>query len=72
VKLSQIPRAPEDETAETIDSSALVSEALDGSRVAITIFDSDLKLLYANQHVNYLFGSMPPRATLIGARATKT
>ena len=68
MKLSQIPRAFVDEAPEIIDSAALVSEALDALRVAITIFDADLKLVYANQHFNYLFRSMPPRATLIGSR----
>jgi signal transduction histidine kinase len=39
---------------------APVLEALDCLRVAITVFDADEKLLYANSHFHYLFPSMPP------------
>jgi signal transduction histidine kinase len=37
-----------------------VLEALDCLRVAITVFDADEKLIYANGHFHHLFRSMPP------------
>ncbi|HEY5347928.1 MAG TPA: PAS-domain containing protein, partial [Rhizomicrobium sp.] len=43
---------------------APVLEALDCLRVAITIFDADEKLIYANSHFYYLFRSLP--AQLLG------
>ena len=43
-----------------------LAEALDCLRTAITIFDSQERLVYANQHYNYLLRSLPPRADLIG------
>ncbi|MDE2184168.1 MAG: PAS-domain containing protein [Alphaproteobacteria bacterium] len=43
-----------------------VVEALDSLRVAITVFDSQERLSFANQHINYLFRSLPPRAELSG------
>jgi len=41
--------------------------ALDSLRIAITIYDSSERLLYANGHYNYLFRSLPPQAELLGA-----
>jgi len=43
-----------------------VLEALDCLRVAVTIFDSDERLIYSNKHFNYLFRSMPRRESLVG------
>ena len=43
-----------------------LAEALDCLRTAITIFDSQERLVYASQHYNYLLRSLPPRAELIG------
>jgi len=43
-----------------------VLEALHCLRIAITVFDSDERLVFANEHFNYLFRSLPPRAELIG------
>ena len=40
--------------------------ALHALRIAITIFDSRERLVFANEHFNYLLRSMPPRAILIG------
>ncbi len=40
--------------------------ALDGLRVAITVFRPDNTLLYANQHYNYMFASLPHRDRLCG------
>ena len=37
--------------------------SLDCLRTAITIFDPDGRLLYANAHLNYLFRSFPPHDT---------
>lgn len=61
MKLSQILRAP----IEAPESDVL-PEALDALRVAITVFDSQMHLVYANQHFNYLFRSMPDRGELTG------
>jgi two-component system, cell cycle sensor histidine kinase PleC len=41
-------------------------EALDCLRVAITLFDASERLIWCNQHFNYLFRAMPPREHLIG------
>jgi PAS domain S-box-containing protein len=43
-----------------------VLEALDCLRVAVTIYDSRSRLLYLNQHFNYLFRSLPPAHALVG------
>jgi two-component system cell cycle sensor histidine kinase PleC len=47
------------------DAAALLG-MLDCLRTAITIFDDQGRLLYANAHLNYLFRSFPPRQKLIG------
>lgn len=44
----------------------LLTAALDALRVAITVFDSEMRLVYANQHLNYLFRSLPDRQELLG------
>jgi two-component system cell cycle sensor histidine kinase PleC len=66
LRLSQISRAPGSEAPLAAESLALIPEALDTLRQAITIFDTGLKLVYINQHFNYLYRSMPARQTLIG------
>ncbi len=43
-----------------------VLEALHCLRVAITVFDAEERLVFANEHFGYLFRSLPPRAELIG------
>ncbi len=48
-----------------IDSPDL-ADALDTLRIAITIFDSSERLVFANEHYNYLFRSLPPRDALAG------
>jgi len=63
VQFSQILRAPE---APVPESEAL-PEALDALRVAITVFDKDMRVVYINQHFNYLFRSMPDRKDLLGS-----
>jgi two-component system, cell cycle sensor histidine kinase PleC len=50
-----------DETA----APALI-EALHCLRVAMTVFDSQERLVFANRHFNYLFRSLPPREELVG------
>lgn len=56
------------EHADSLESGSAeaVLEALDGLRTAITIYDRDERLTYANQHFNYLFRSLPYRGDLIG------
>jgi two-component system cell cycle sensor histidine kinase PleC len=66
LKLSPIARAVEPAPPDETESPALLAGALDSLRVAITIFDEQLNLLYANQHFDYLFRSMPPRQSLTG------
>jgi two-component system cell cycle sensor histidine kinase PleC len=43
-------------------------EALHCLRIAITVFDADERLIFANQHFTYLFRTLPPREELIGRR----
>lgn len=52
--------------AEDWDDAAALLGSLDSLRSALTIFDSEGRLLYANAHLNYLFRSFPPHAALIG------
>jgi two-component system cell cycle sensor histidine kinase PleC len=60
---AQKVRAPVEPAPET--SPALLA-ALDCLRTAITMYDSDEKLVYANRHFDYLFRGLPDRASLIG------
>jgi two-component system, cell cycle sensor histidine kinase PleC len=63
VRLAQLPVELGDTGA---DVAPVVLDALDCLRVAVTIFDSDERLLYANAHYNYLFRSMPRAEALPG------
>jgi two-component system cell cycle sensor histidine kinase PleC len=45
-----------------------VIEGLHVLRVAITVFDADERLIFANAHFGYMFRSLPPREELIGRR----
>ncbi len=45
-----------------------VLEALHCLRVAITVFDEEERLVFANEHFNYLFRSLPRREELVGLR----
>ncbi len=59
-KQAPIARADDREyVAELLDT-------LDPLRAAITIFDRNGRLLYANAHLNYLYRSFPPYDTLVG------
>jgi two-component system, cell cycle sensor histidine kinase PleC len=53
---------------EEFDEAAMPSvlEALHCLRVAITVFDAEERLVFANEHFNYLLRSLPPREQLIG------
>lgn len=62
MKLAPVISAPESEAPDL----AFLPEALDALRVALTVFDADMRLIHANRHFNYLFRSMPDRATLVG------
>lgn len=59
--------APLDFVQDQTDPAALL-RSLDSLRTAITIFDRQGRLLYANAHLNYLFRSFPPHDSLIGRR----
>ncbi|HEY2010986.1 MAG TPA: PAS-domain containing protein [Rhizomicrobium sp.] len=48
------------------EDAAELLAAFDSLRSAVTIFDPDGRLIYANAHLNYLFRSFPPRENLIG------
>src|ERR1700739_2502982 len=41
-----------------------LAEALHCLRVAVTLFDSNERLIFSNQHYNYLFRSLPARERL--------
>jgi len=43
-----------------------LADSLHCLRVAVTVFDSAERLVFANQHFNYLFRSLPPREELAG------
>jgi two-component system, cell cycle sensor histidine kinase PleC len=53
---------------ESLDEAAMPSvvEALHCLRVALTVFDAAERLVFVNEHFNYLFRSLPPRDELIG------
>jgi two-component system, cell cycle sensor histidine kinase PleC len=48
------------------DAAAALPAALDCLRIAITLYDAEQRLTYANQHFDYLFRSLPARAQLLG------
>lgn len=48
------------------DEAPALLASLDALRTAITIFDAQGRLLYANAHLNYLMRSLPPHEQLIG------
>jgi two-component system, cell cycle sensor histidine kinase PleC len=45
-----------------------VMDALHCLRVAITVFDADERLIFANAHFSYLFRTLPPCDLLVGRR----
>ena len=64
---AQKVRAPVEEALESAASPALL-DALDCLRIAITMYDDDERLTYANQHFDYLFRTLPKRESLLGLR----
>jgi signal transduction histidine kinase len=61
---AQKVRAPDDGPA--LAALASLPGALDCLRIAITTYDADERLTYANQHFDYLFKRLPSRETLVG------
>jgi len=47
-------------------AEAALLPLLDTLRVAVTTFDTQGRLTYANAHLNYLFACLPPREELVG------
>jgi two-component system, cell cycle sensor histidine kinase PleC len=60
---AQKVRAPETPALEAL---AGLPGALDCLRIAITTYDADERLTYANQHFDYLFKNLPARESLVG------
>jgi signal transduction histidine kinase len=52
--------------AAAIDVLPALPEALDALRVAVTLFDSNERLIYCNRHFNQFFPALPPRRSLYG------
>ncbi len=65
---AQKVRAPEAEALDAAAASPALLAALDCLRVAITMYDADERLTYANQHFDYLFRALPKRDALMGRR----
>lgn len=63
---AQKVRAPDGLALEAAAASPALLDALDCLRIAITMYDANERLTYANQHFDYLFRAMPKRETLIG------
>jgi len=67
VAFAQLPIQETYEKTAVFDSDPVaVLEAMDCLRVAVTLFDRNERLVYLNQHLAYIFRSLPPAATLIG------
>jgi signal transduction histidine kinase len=47
-------------------SPVSVLEAMDCLRVAVTLYDSDERLVHLNRHFHYIFRSLPPAPALLG------
>jgi two-component system cell cycle sensor histidine kinase PleC len=62
--LQRADRGPPVRLDEVVAPSVI--EALHVLRVALTVFDADERLIFANAHFGYLFRSLPPRDELIG------
>jgi two-component system cell cycle sensor histidine kinase PleC len=52
----------------TTAASEALTDALDCLRIAITMYDAQERLVYANQHFDYLFRTIPKRDALLGMR----
>ena len=53
------------------DPALALLDALDCLRVAVTVYDSAERLIYANAHYNYLFRTLPPNEKLLGQTYAK-
>ena len=62
---AQKVRAPEETAFDAAGLDALPA-ALDCLRIAITVYDGEMRLTYANQHFDYLFRTLPRRGALLG------
>src|SRR6202008_4229602 len=67
------PESVQKALAAAFDSAGLdeaaapaLAEALHCLRVAVTLLDSNERLIFSNQHYNYLFRSLPARERLVG------
>ena len=58
--------APPTGALEAAAAAPALLEALDCLRIAITMYDADQRLTYANQHFDYLFRGLPKREALMG------
>jgi two-component system cell cycle sensor histidine kinase PleC len=63
---AQKVRAPELGVFGTAAASPALLDGLDCLRIAITMYDADERLTYANQHFDYLFARLPKRDALMG------
>lgn len=63
---AQKVRVPVDEALAQAAASPGLLGALDCLRVAITMYDAGERLIYANQHFDYLFRTLPKRDALMG------
>ncbi len=52
--------------AESLEEGIALAEALDALRIAITIYDSRERLIFANEHYSHMFGAMPTRGEAEG------
>jgi signal transduction histidine kinase len=53
------------------DPALALLDALDCLRVAVTVYDSAERLIYANAHYNYIFRALPPQEALLGLTYAK-
>lgn len=53
------------------DPAPALLDALDCLRVAVTVYDSAERLIYANAHYNYIFRALPPNEKLLGQTYAK-
>jgi hypothetical protein len=60
VKAQEWPETSRDQGAETL------LDTLHCLRVAVTIFDSETRLVFATTHLNYIFRKLPPAQSLLG------
>lgn len=59
-------RASAQNLRESSPQAASLLETLDSLRVAISIFDAETRLIYANAHLGYIFRALPPIQSLVG------